>query len=78
MACLLNLSVHPCRDNLSTLWEFIPQMIFLNFIFGYLCILIVVKWFSGSMSDLYNVMIYMFLGVGKVRPCLAQIFQGCR
>eukprot|EP00798_Chlamydomonas_sp_ICE-L_P009116 gene9116-16238_t len=43
------------RDHLSTIWEFIPQMIFLNFIFGYLVILIIAKWMTGSMSDLYNV-----------------------
>ncbi len=45
--------------------EFIPQMIFLNLIFGYLCILIVIKWVSGKLTDLYHVMIYMFLSPGK-------------
>jgi hypothetical protein len=52
------------RDSLSTYCEFIPQMIFLNGLFGYLCLLIVGKWISGSTADLYHVMIYMFLSPG--------------
>ncbi|XP_020588439.1 V-type proton ATPase subunit a1-like [Phalaenopsis equestris] len=36
-------------------------MIFLNCLFGYLALLIVVKWCTGSKADLYHVMIYMFL-----------------
>ncbi|CAL8472142.1 g11684 [Coccomyxa elongata] len=52
------------RDSLSTYCEFIPQMIFLNGLFGYLCLLIVGKWVSGSTADLYHVMIYMFLSPG--------------
>jgi V-type H+-transporting ATPase subunit a len=52
------------RDKLSTYCEFIPQMIFLNGLFGYLCMLIVAKWVSGSTADLYHVMIYMFLSPG--------------
>ena len=44
--------------------EFVPQMVFLNGLFGYLCLLIVGKWVSGSTADLYHVMIYMFLSPG--------------
>ena len=44
--------------------EFVPQMVFLNALFGYLCLLIVGKWISGSTADLYHVMIYMFLSPG--------------
>lgn len=36
-------------------------MIFLNALFGYLSVLIIVKWCTGSKADLYHVMIYMFL-----------------
>ncbi|PWA95674.1 V-type proton ATPase subunit a3 [Artemisia annua] len=42
-------------------FQFIPQMIFLNGLFGYLSVLIIVKWCTGSKADLYHVMIYMFL-----------------
>ena len=52
------------RDQLSIYCEFIPQVIFLNGLFGYLCILIVSKWITGSTADLYHVMIYMFLSPG--------------
>lgn len=54
------------RDTLSIVCEFIPQMIFLNSLFGYLCLLIIGKWASGSIADLYHVMIYMFLSPGSV------------
>ena len=54
------------RDMVSVLWEFIPQMIFLNFLFGYLSILIIAKWFMGTTPDLYHVMINMFLKPGFI------------
>ncbi|KAK8531946.1 hypothetical protein V6N12_053403 [Hibiscus sabdariffa] len=48
--------------NCLNIWfQFIPQMIFLNSLFGYLSLLIILKWFTGSQADLYHVMIYMFL-----------------
>lgn len=52
------------RDRLSLFFEFIPQMIFLNFLFGYLVIIIIAKWVSGSTADIYHVLIYMFLSPG--------------
>ena len=67
------------RDSLSIYCEFIPQMIFLNGLFGYLCILIVAKWISGSTADLYHVMIYMFLspGTGGLACADADGVYGC-
>ncbi|KAL5563090.1 hypothetical protein UlMin_032837 [Ulmus minor] len=49
------------RNNVNIWFQFIPQLIFLNSLFGYLSVLIVVKWCTGSKADLYHVMIYMFL-----------------
>ncbi|KAG2422402.1 hypothetical protein HXX76_016047 [Chlamydomonas incerta] len=54
------------RDRLSTICEFVPQVIFLNSLFGYLSGLIVAKWVTGATTDLYHVMIYMFLQPGNV------------
>ncbi|KAG9441792.1 hypothetical protein H6P81_017646 [Aristolochia fimbriata] len=48
-------------NHLNTWFQFVPQLIFLNALFGYLSLLIVWKWASGSQADLYHVMIYMFL-----------------
>ncbi|RWR81381.1 V-type proton ATPase subunit a3-like protein [Cinnamomum micranthum f. kanehirae] len=48
-------------NNLNIWFQFIPQIIFLNSLFGYLSLLIIVKWVSGSKADLYHIMIYMFL-----------------
>ncbi|XP_008783594.1 V-type proton ATPase subunit a3-like [Phoenix dactylifera] len=49
------------RNNLNIWYQFVPQLIFLNSLFGYLSLLIIVKWCTGSKADLYHVMIYMFL-----------------
>ncbi|KAK6939399.1 V-type ATPase, V0 complex, 116kDa subunit family [Dillenia turbinata] len=48
-------------SSLNVWYQFIPQMIFLNSLFGYLSLLIIVKWCTGSQADLYHIMIYMFL-----------------
>merc|ERR1711904_697259 len=53
------------RDNLSIICEFVPRFLFLTCTFGYLAILILVKWFSGSKADLYLLMINMFLSPGE-------------
>ncbi|TYI64895.1 hypothetical protein E1A91_D09G120600v1 [Gossypium mustelinum] len=49
------------RSSLDIRYQFVPQMIFLNSLFGYLSLLIIIKWCIGSQADLYHVMIYMFL-----------------
>ena len=59
------LALSPCGPFLKHLFSLLllpVQMIFLNAIFGYLCILIIVKWFTQSLAtqhypDLYNVLI---------------------
>eukprot|EP00257_Ricinus_communis_P011308 XP_002532256.2 V-type proton ATPase subunit a1 [Ricinus communis] len=48
-------------SSLDIRYQFVPQIIFLNCLFGYLSLLIIIKWCSGSQADLYHVMIYMFL-----------------
>ncbi|XP_020179748.1 V-type proton ATPase subunit a3 isoform X1 [Aegilops tauschii subsp. strangulata] len=48
--------------NIVNVWyQFVPQLIFLNSLFGYLSLLIIIKWCTGSKADLYHIMIYMFL-----------------
>ncbi|XP_022756072.1 V-type proton ATPase subunit a1-like isoform X2 [Durio zibethinus] len=49
------------HNSLDVRYQFVPQMIFLNSLFGYLSLLIIIKWCTGSQADLYHVMIYMFL-----------------
>ncbi|RWR76903.1 V-type proton ATPase subunit a1 [Cinnamomum micranthum f. kanehirae] len=48
-------------SSLDIRYQFLPQMIFLNSLFGYLALLVIIKWCTGSQADLYHVMIYMFL-----------------
>ncbi|KAF7829615.1 V-type proton ATPase subunit a3-like [Senna tora] len=48
-------------NEINIWYQFVPQIIFLNSLFGYLSLLIIVKWCTGSQADLYHVMIYMFL-----------------
>ena len=63
------------NDTLSMYCEFIPQVVFLGALFGYLSLLIVIKWISGSTADLYHVMIYMFLSPGNV-DCMGEGLNG--
>ncbi|CAO2834627.1 unnamed protein product [Amaranthus hypochondriacus] len=49
------------KNDLNIWYQFVPQMIFLNSLFGYLSLLIIVKWCTGSKADLYHILIYMFL-----------------
>ncbi|KAL3640936.1 V-type proton ATPase subunit a2 [Castilleja foliolosa] len=49
------------KNDLNVWYQFVPQVIFLNSLFGYLSLIIIIKWCTGSQADLYHVMIYMFL-----------------
>ncbi|GKV26149.1 hypothetical protein SLEP1_g35499 [Rubroshorea leprosula] len=54
-------NAHFFGSSLDIWYQFVPQMIFLNCLFGYLSLLIIIKWCTGFQADLYHVMIYMFL-----------------
>jgi len=54
------------KDWLSIYCEFVPQMLFLMSLFGYLSFLILFKWLTGSTADLYHVLIGMFLSPGDI------------
>lgn len=60
------------KDNISIWFVFVPQILFLNCLFGYLCFMIIFKWSinwrvdPNGKADLYNVMINMFLSPGTV------------
>ncbi|KAK9708130.1 H(+)-transporting V0 sector ATPase subunit a [Basidiobolus ranarum] len=59
--------------------EFIPQILFLLSIFGYLCVTIIYKWLtdwsSANPPSLLNMLIYMFLSPGSVEDS-ELLFQG--
>lgn len=68
------------KQRIDVIYEFIPQMIFMNAIFGYLVLLIILKWFTDyntpqcvadphcSPPDLKTILIGMFMNPGKLPP----------
>ncbi|KAK9765378.1 H(+)-transporting V0 sector ATPase subunit a [Basidiobolus ranarum] len=69
----LSLFNHIHFNQKFAIWaEFIPQILFLLCIFGYLCVTIIYKWLinwstkSISPPSLLNMLIYMFLSPGSV------------
>lgn len=61
-------------NNTVSIWaEFIPQVLFLHSIFGYLVVMIIAKWCTDWSSpdvhtnppNLLNMLIYMFLQPGR-------------
>lgn len=73
-ACCLQIPNHLHFKRFSSIWaEFIPQLIFLESIFGYLVVMIIKKWCTdwsapgaGNPPSLLNMLIYMFLSPGTV------------
>lgn len=68
------------KDFLGVWFEFIPQTLLLLCMFGYLSLLIVLKWVTprgeqGATADLYGVMIQMFLNPGNVGDS-NKLFEG--
>jgi V-type H+-transporting ATPase subunit a len=55
-------------NRLGILAKFLPQMLFLSCTFGYMDILVIVKWFNTykNAPSIINSMISMFLGFGSV------------
>jgi len=64
------------KSRLDVLYDFIPQIIFFLSIFGYLALLIVVKWATNwtaqgkQPADLFHTLIYMFLSPGEIEDPL--------
>ncbi|KAJ4914031.1 V-type proton ATPase subunit a3 [Raphanus sativus] len=56
------------KSSVNIWFQFIPQMIFLNSLFGYLSVLIIIKWCTGSQADLYH-LVLLFLALVSV-PCM--------
>ena len=59
------------KDKLSIYAEFVPQILLLYSLFGYLSLLIILKWTLGTVAqpvtaDLYHILIYMFLSPGNI------------
>lgn len=73
-ACCLQIPNHIHFKRFSSIWaEFLPQIIFLESIFGYLVVCIIKKWCTdwsapgaGQPPSLLNMLIYMFLSPGTV------------
>jgi len=60
------------NNRINIFCEFIPEIIMLNSLFGYLCVLIIKKWLTdwtgASAPSLLNVLINMVLQPGQVKP----------
>lgn len=77
------------KERLDVMYVFVPQMIFMNSIFGYLVFLILLKWLidynaPGCVSDptceppdLKSILIGMFMSPGSLRPEMV-MFPGQR
>ncbi|KAH9700859.1 V-type proton ATPase subunit a1 [Citrus sinensis] len=50
-------------SSLDIRYQFVPQLIFLNSLFGYLSLLIIIKWCTGSQADLYHILLLLLATV---------------
>ena len=74
--CLSYLN-HTARGDALSVWcDFVPQILFLTSSFGYLSLMIVTKWVTGSVADLYHLIIYLFLDPGGAIEPENRLFPG--
>ncbi|KAH7560970.1 hypothetical protein JRO89_XS10G0152400 [Xanthoceras sorbifolium] len=52
-------NAHFFASSLDIRYQFVPQVIFLNSLFGYLSLLIIIKWCTGSQADLYHIILLL-------------------
>ncbi len=77
-ACCLQVANHIQFKRVRRIWtEFLPQILFLESIFGYLVICIIMKWCTdwsapgaGKPPSLLNMLIFMFLKPGYIEDPL--------
>lgn len=75
-AICLQVPNHIFFGRFSSIWaEFLPQILFMESIFGYLVLTIIYKWSvdwsqpgAGNPPNLLNMLIYMFLSPGTIAP----------
>ncbi|PLW25622.1 hypothetical protein PCANC_26498 [Puccinia coronata f. sp. avenae] len=75
-AICLQVPNHLFFGRFSSIWaEFLPQLLFMESIFGYLVLTILYKWSvdwsqpgAGNPPNILNMLIYMFLAPGSVDP----------
>lgn len=82
-AICLQVPNHIFFGRFSSIWaEFLPQILFMESIFGYLVLTIIYKWSidwsqpgAGNPPNLLNMLIYMFLSPGSISP-EEQLYSG--
>jgi len=85
--CLSYINGRFSRNKVDVLYVFVPQLLFMSSLFGYLVLLIIIKWATNWESpacladpnclppDLKSVLINMFMAPGIV-PAAGQLYKG--